>query len=199
VRTARADAQRNLDALLEAAKHVFASSGVDAPVREVAARAGIGVATLYRHFPQRSDLIAAVFKREINACAAAASTLAREHEPLQALALWLRRFTSFVATKRGLSSALHSGDASFASMPAYFEEHVGPAFQELLETAAAARKVRGDVDAMDVLRGVSNLCVADESHSQRMVALLLDGLCFGAEKRLTRSRNAATRSTRSRR
>jgi AcrR family transcriptional regulator len=199
-RSVRADAQRSLDALLEAAKSVFSSSGVDAPVREIAARAGVGVATVYRHFPERSALVAAVFRREIDACAAAASALAREHEPVQALALWLRRYTSFIATKRGLAGALHSGDATFASMPAYFEEHVGPALQKLLRTAAAAGGIRSDVDAMDVLRGVSNLCVAtDELHSQRMVALLLDGLRFGAEKSRTPTKRATSRPARLRR
>ncbi len=80
-RRVRADAQRNLDTLLEAAKAVFATSGVDAPVREIAEKAGVGIGTVYRHFPQRSDLIAAVFRREIDACAEAAPILAAEYEP----------------------------------------------------------------------------------------------------------------------
>src|SRR3984957_14517511 len=74
-RRVRADAQRSLDALLQAAKAVFATSGVDAPVREIAEKAGVGLATLYRHFPQRSDLVAAVFRREIDACADTAPAL----------------------------------------------------------------------------------------------------------------------------
>ncbi len=177
----RADAQRNLDALLEAAKAVFMASGVDAPVREIAAKAGVGLGTVYRHFPQRYDLVAAVLRREVDACAAAAPVLAAEHEPLEALASWLRRFTRFVATKRGLAAALHSGDPAFASMPAYFNQHVGPALQSLLTAASAAGQIRDDVDPVDLLRAVSNLCVpADEAHSQRMVALLIDGLRFGA-------------------
>jgi AcrR family transcriptional regulator len=180
-RKVRADAQRNLDALLEAAKAVFNSSGVDAPVREIAARAGVGVATVYRHFPQRSNLVAAVFRREIDAVAAAGAVLSAKHDPLEALAAWLRRFTRFVATKRGLAAALHSGDPAFATMPAYFEEHVGPALQALLASAADAGQIRSDVEPMDLLRAVSNLCVStDEAHSQRMVGLLLDGLRFGA-------------------
>ena len=87
-RRVRADAQRNLDALLEAAKAVFATSGVDAPVREIAEKAGVGIGTVYRHFPQRSDLIAAVFRHEIDACAEAAPLLAAEHAPGEALAKW---------------------------------------------------------------------------------------------------------------
>src|SRR5277367_6261990 len=113
-RPVRADAQRNTDALLEAALAVFAASGVDAPVREIAEKAGVGVGTVYRHFPQRADLIAAVFRREMDACADSAPILAAEHEPFEALANWMQRYAAFVATKRGLAKALHSGDPAFA-------------------------------------------------------------------------------------
>src|ERR1700756_5824116 len=90
-RPVRAAAQRSQDALLHAAKEVFATSGVDAPVREIAEKAGVGLGTLYRHFPQRADLIAAVFRREIDACADAAAGLSAEHAPFTALALWMQR------------------------------------------------------------------------------------------------------------
>src|ERR1700678_1432555 len=103
-RRVRADAQRNLDTLLETAKAVFATSGVDAPVREIAEKAGVGVGTVYRHFPQRADLIAAVFRREIDACADAAPVLATEHEPGEALARWMQRYVDFIAAKRGLAT-----------------------------------------------------------------------------------------------
>src|ERR1700759_2906222 len=89
-RRVRADAQRNLDALLQSAKAVFATSGVDAPVREIAEQAGVGVGTVYRHFPQRSDLIAAVFRQEIDACADTAALLAAPDEPGEDLARWKR-------------------------------------------------------------------------------------------------------------
>src|ERR1700722_10775739 len=91
----RADAQRSLDALLQAAKEVFAGAGVEAPIRDIAAKAGLGVGTVYRHFPQRSDLIAAVFRREIDDCADAAPALAAEHRPFEALSKWLKRYTAF--------------------------------------------------------------------------------------------------------
>jgi AcrR family transcriptional regulator len=119
-RRLRADAKRNIDSLLEAAKTVFATSGVDAPAKEIADLAGVGVGTLYRHFPQRSDLVKAVFQREVDACADAASALAAAHEPGEALARWVRRYTEFVATKRGLAAALHSGDPAFDALPGYF-------------------------------------------------------------------------------
>jgi AcrR family transcriptional regulator len=180
----RADAQRNLDALLEAAKVVFAAAGVDAPVREIAALAGVGIATVYRHFPQRSDLVAAVFRREVDACAAAAPALAREHEPGEALARWLRRYTGFIATKRGLAAALHSGDPALDALPGYFRQHLEPALRSLLDAAVTAGQIRGDVEPYDLLRAVGNLSVAAGEdgavHGRRMVDLLIDGLRYGA-------------------
>lgn len=175
-RRVRADAQRNLGVLLEAAKAVFATSGVDAPVREIAAKAGVGVGTVYRHFPQRADLVAAVFRREVDACASAAAALAGQHAPGEAVAKWLQRYTHFIAAKRGLAAALHSGDPAFEALPAYFRERLEPALASLLEAAAAAGEMRDDVDAYDLLRVVGNLSVADAAHMQRMLALLLDGL-----------------------
>src|ERR1700722_19369225 len=128
-RRVRADAQRNIDTLLQTAMAVFATSGVDAPIREIAQKASVGVGTVYRHFPQRSDLIAAVFRREIDACADAAPVLAAEHEPGEALARWIQRYVAFIATKRGLAAALHSGDPAYDSLPAYFEKRLLPALR----------------------------------------------------------------------
>ena len=186
-RHVRADAQRNIDALLDAAKAVFATSGVDAPVREIASRAGVGVGTVYRHFPQRSDLVSAVFRQEVDACAEAAPALAAEHEPGAALEKWLQRYTDFIATKRGLAAALHSGDPAFDALPLYFDQRVRPALGSLLEAAAAAGAVRTDVDVDDLLRAVANLCLGTDrdrpDHSRRMVALLIDGLRYGADRR----------------
>lgn len=183
-RGVRADAQRNLGALLEAAKTVFAASGVDAPVREIAAQAGVGVATVYRHFPQRSDLIAAVFRREIDACAAAAPALAGEHEPGDALAGWLRRYAGLIATKRGLAAVLHSGDSAFDALPGYFRQQLEPALQSLLDAAVASGQIREGVEAYELLRAIGNLSLAAGEdaalHSRRMVDLLIDGLRYGA-------------------
>lgn len=179
----RADARRNSDALLEAALAVFTTSGVDAPVREIAARAGVGVGTVYRHFPQRSDLIVAVFQHQVDACANAAQTLAADHGPSEALALWLQRFADFIATKRGLATALHSGDPAYNALPAYFEGRLRPALQGLLAAAAAAGEVRGDVDPDDLLWAVGSLCMSsqgDRDFTRRMVALLIDGLRYNA-------------------
>jgi len=184
-RPVRADARRNTDALLEAALAVFATSGVDAPVREIAEKAGVGVGTVYRHFPQRADLIAAVFRREIDACADAAPALAAGHKPSEALARWMQRYAAFVAAKRGLAKALHSGDPAFDNLPGYFDRRLRPALRTLLGLAVAAGEVRADVDADDLLSAVASLCMspnAGPDRAERMVALLIDGLRHGASR-----------------
>lgn len=185
-RRLRVDAQRNIDSLLEAAKSVFGTSGVDAPAKQIADLAGVGVGTLYRHFPQRSDLVKAVFQREVDACADAAPALAAAHSPGVALAAWLHRYTEFIATKRGLASALHSGDPAFDALPDYFMGRLGPALGSLLHAAAAGGEIRADISPKDLLYAVSNLCLpmSDEgpAYTQRMVALLIDGLRYGASR-----------------
>ncbi len=178
-RSLRSDAQRSLDALLEAAKEVFATSGVDAPVREIAAKAGLGIGTVYRHFPQRSDLIAAVFRREIDACADAAVALAEQNDAFEALSQWMQRFSAFFATKRGLAGALHSGEAAYESLLGHFELRLRPALQSLLTSAIAAGQIRADIAADELLGAVARLSMsgADKpEQAQRMVALLADGL-----------------------
>ncbi|HEY2050001.1 MAG TPA: helix-turn-helix domain-containing protein [Caulobacteraceae bacterium] len=183
-RRLRADAQRSLDALLRAAKEVFATSGVDAPVREIADKAGVGLGTLYRRFPQRSDLVAAVFRREIDGCADAAPILSAELRPFEALARWMQRYAAFLAAKRGLAKALHSGDPAFDNLPAYFDQRLRPAVRTLLKAAAAAGEIRADVDADELLGAVASLCMsahnAEPGRAERMVALLVDGMRYGA-------------------
>ncbi|MFI9228749.1 TetR/AcrR family transcriptional regulator [Streptomyces rimosus] len=181
----RADVRRNLDALLTAAGEVFATSGVDAPVRQITARAGVGAGTLYRHFPQRADLIAAVFRHEVDACADAASDLAAQYGPAEALSRWLQRFTAFIATKRGLSAALHSGDPAYDALPAYFDQRFMPVLGALIDAAVRAGEIRSDVDPEDLLTATRNLTLPaqedDSGHTRRMVALLVDGLRYGAK------------------
>lgn len=183
-RPVRADARRNIDTLLRTAMQVFATSGVDATVREIAEKAGVGVGTIYRHFPSRADLIAAVFRHEVDACADAAPILAAEHPPGEALARWMQRYVDFIAAKRGLAAALHGGDPAYAPLPAYFETRLTPALRMLLEAAVAASEVRADVEPYDLLRAVAGLCApadhGDPANARRMVALLVDGLRYRA-------------------
>lgn len=179
-RSVRADAQRNLDSLLEAAKKVFAISGVDAPVREIAEVAGVGLGTVYRHFPQRSDLITAVFKREIDDCANASSALLAAYAGDVALEKWLQRYSAFITTKMGMAPALHSGDPAYKRLRAYFDEQIRPALLKVLNAAKESGQIRTDIDAHDLLYAVGHLSMPDPAlkpgHSERMVALLVDGL-----------------------
>lgn len=183
-RPVRADARRNADAVLVAAREVFATLGVEAPVREIASRAGVGVGTLYRRFPKRSDLVAAVFRHEVDACAGAAAGLAQAHPSGEALALWLKRYTAFLATKKGLAAALHSGDPAFDALPGYFRASFEPVLAELLRAAAEAGEIRRDIGAYDLLRAIGNLSAASgedgAAHARSMVDLLIDGLRVGA-------------------
>jgi AcrR family transcriptional regulator len=183
----RADAKRNVDALLAAAKEEFVSSGVDVGVRAIAARAGVGTATLYRHFPTRADLISAVFHREIDDLLATATSLSESYEPGDALERWVNRYIEFVATKHGLAAALHSGNPAFIGLREYFEAHVGPALQTLLDRAEHAGLIGAGTNALDLLGAVANLCIPppgtnDTSRAYRMVALLLSGLRYEAAR-----------------
>ena len=182
-RAPRADAQRNLETLVAAAKTVFARSGVDAPVREIAEEAGVGVGTLYRHFPQRVDLVVAVYRQAVDAAADAAPGLAAQYPPSEAVAQWMQRFVDFIGTKRGLVAALHSGDPAFATLPAYFRERFIPALKGLLDAAIAAGEMRSGIEPADLLTAAANLAHGDIEQGRRMVALLVDGLRLGAGTR----------------
>jgi AcrR family transcriptional regulator len=181
-RRQRADARQNVDALIEAAKAEFAKRGVDAPVRSIAERAGVGVGTLYRHFPLRSDLISAVFRHEMEACVGAADEIEAAFPPGEALDRWIMRYTEFVATKRGLASALHSGDPAYEPLADYFSTRLAPTLERLLAAASQSGVINQDVDAREFLGAVANLChqggprAQDPARPERMVRLLLAGL-----------------------
>jgi AcrR family transcriptional regulator len=192
-RRKRADGLRKMDSLLQAAMEVFAKSGVDAPVREIAERAGVGLGTVYRHFPQRSDLIVAVFKSQMDVCADAASVIASKYEPGEALARWMQRYVDFIATKRGLAAALHSGDPAYSALPGYFDKRLRPALRTLLDAAVRTKVVRPAIEADDLLRAVATLCHGahgeEPAYARKMVELLVDGLRYGAGTRIDTPRN----------
>ena len=179
-RRQRSDAQQNVVALLAAAKTVFADRGVDAPAKEITDRAGVGVGTLYRHFPRRSDLIVAVLRREIDECVAAAGELGATLGPWDALLAWIGRFTGFVGTKRGLAAALHSGDPAYDGLPQQLLDQLEPAFRALLTRAADGGYARDDIAARDILVTVSLLCQpvpgAPPDFSHRMTSVFIQGL-----------------------
>jgi AcrR family transcriptional regulator len=177
----RADAQRNEQALVEAAAAVFVSSGVQAPVRAIAARAGVGMGTIYRHFPTRADLIIAVYRHQVEACAdAGPALLASSSTPYIALARWVDLFVDFLVTKHGLAAALRSDNAGFEALHGYFLDRLVPVFAELLDAAAAGGEIQPDLDALELLHAVGNLCIGIDADSRydahRMVDLLIAGL-----------------------
>lgn len=179
-RPQRSDARRNLAAVLEAAKTVFTSTGVDAPAKEITDLAGVGVGTLYRHFPRRSDLIVAVLQHEIDDCIVAANELAATLKPREALIAWIDRFTDFVRTKHGLAAALHSGDPAYTGLPQRLLDRLKPALQTLLAQAVNGAQTREDITARDVLTTIALICqpVPGEqpNFNQRMVRVFTEGL-----------------------
>jgi AcrR family transcriptional regulator len=180
-RPKRADARRNEKTLLDAAAAVFVASGVDAPVRDIAAKAGVGTATIYRHFPTRADLIIAVYRHQVEACAEAGPALLETSAtPYAALERWIGLFVDFLVTKHGLAAVLRSDDAGFDALHAYFLDRLVPVCTRLLDAAAAAGEIRSDIPAIELMRGVGNLCIGAEHDphydARRLAGLLIAGL-----------------------
>jgi AcrR family transcriptional regulator len=181
VRSKRADARRNEEKLLDAAAAVFVRSGVEAPVRDIAAEAGVGTGTIYRHFPTRADLIIAVYRHQVEACAAAGPALLADcATPHTALGRWIDLFVDFLVTKHGLAAVLRSDNADFAALHAYFLDRLVPVCARLLDAASAVGEIRTDLSALELMRAVGNLCIGADSdpryNPRRMVDLLIAGL-----------------------
>ena len=183
----RADAQRNRDRLVEVAATAFAEQGVDASLEEIARQAGVGIGTLYRHFPTREHLVEVVYRREVEALCAAADDLASHHSADMALEQWMQRFVDYIATKRGLAASLrilfNTNSAVFSDLSG----RVSLALRQLVEAAAAEGSIRADVDASDVLHALGGIYSAPDTkdwrdRSRRLVKLLMDGLRFGAAR-----------------
>ncbi|MEV7862648.1 TetR/AcrR family transcriptional regulator [Streptomyces hirsutus] len=180
-RPKRTDARRNEKTLLDAAATVFVTSGVDAPVRDIAAEAGVGVGTIYRHFPTRADLIVAVYRHQVEACAGAGPALLESSAtPHAALREWIGLFVDFLVTKHGLAGVLQSDNAGFETLHAYFLDRLVPVCSQLLDAAVASGEIRTDVEAYALMRGVGNLCVGADSDprydARPLVDLLVTGL-----------------------
>lgn len=177
----RADARRNERTLLDAAAAAFVSSGVNVPVRDIAARAGVGVGTIYRHFPTRADLVIAVYRHQVEACAdAGAQLLADGTPPHDALTTWTDLFVDFLVTKHGLAEAMRSDEATFETLHTFFTDRLVPVCAQLLDAAAQAGQVISNIDAYALLRGIGNLCIGANNDprydARRMVGLLIAGL-----------------------
>jgi AcrR family transcriptional regulator len=172
---------RNQQALLGAAAEVFVASGVDAPIRQIAAAAGVGIATIYRHFPTRADLVVAVYRHQVEACAEAGPVLLAESETrFAALCQWVDLFVDFLVTKHGLANALQSDTGGFESLHAYFLDRLVPVCGQLLDAAVDAGEIDPGMQPYELMRGIGNLCVGHGTDprydSRRLVGLLLRGL-----------------------
>lgn len=180
-RSKRADAVRNQQTLLDAAAEVFVTSGVDAPIRQIAARAGVGMGTIYRHFPTRADLVVAVYRHQVEACAEAGpNLLADAGSPIEALRQWVDLFVDFLVTKHGLAGALQSDSGGSDALHTYFLDRLVPVCTQLLDAAVDAGEIRAGTHAYELMRGIGNLCIGHDSDPRydprRLIELLLQGL-----------------------
>ncbi|MEU4790920.1 helix-turn-helix domain-containing protein [Micromonospora tulbaghiae] len=183
-RPKRADARRNYDALIAAAREVFGEHGASASLEEIARRAGVGIGTLYRNFPQRRDLFEAVYVEEVRALSASADDLADE-PPWDALVGWLHRFVAYVATKRALAEELVHDSEVFRTC----RTEIYATGEPLLRRAQAAGEARPDAGFDDVIRLISGLAAyqfPDPAQRDRVLAIALDGLRARAGAESTR-------------
>jgi AcrR family transcriptional regulator len=175
----RADARRSRAKLLDAATAAFAENGADAPLEDIARRAGVGIGTLYRHFPTRVDLQAAVFRSQVESVCAAADEYMTSTAPDQALAGWLRAMVAYLVTKRGLSRALVDALGRESPMMTRCWDTMNDATERLLTRAQQAGTLRDDIKSIDVLRLVHGVVIATEQapgETDRLLGLMIDGL-----------------------
>ncbi|HMI20144.1 MAG TPA: TetR/AcrR family transcriptional regulator [Sphingomonas sp.] len=180
-RKPRADAERNRQRLLEAAMAAFAAQGAAASLEEIARSAGVGIGTLYRHFPTRDALIEHVYRQAIGQLGEAAETLARTHPPFEALRQWLLLFVDYLATKKIMAGALNTLVAGPAELYAASGSQLQAAIAALTERAVASGDIVLDVEPLDLLRAVAGVANASpgadwQAGAKRMVAILLAGM-----------------------
>jgi AcrR family transcriptional regulator len=181
----RADAQRNRDALMEAAAAAFTEHGPDASLEDVARRAGVGIGTLYRHFPTREALVEAAYRRGLETLCDKADQLARELPPADALEAWMQEFVAYAATKRGLGMVLKMAADRNTELFTEVRARVRAAMAGLVDAAIASGAIRPDANGADLLGAISGVCMGSEQpgwqeQASRLVRLLMDGLRYGA-------------------
>lgn len=184
----RADARRNRDKLIEAAAPSFAEHGTNASLEEIARRAGVGIGTLYRHFPTREHLVEVVYGREVEQLIEAADALQKREAPDVALEQWMLRFVGYIAAKRGMAESLKVLYASNSALFARVSGAVPQTMQRLVDAAAEAGLIRNDIQSSDLLQVLFGLYSAPDSpdwreRSRRLVGLLMDGLRTQPKKR----------------
>jgi AcrR family transcriptional regulator len=184
-RAPRADACRNRDRLLEVAAEAFALDGVDASLEKIAKTAGVGIGTLYRHFPNRDVLMEAVYRHNLDQLIADADELLATKPAAEALSEWMLRFPAYVATKKGLAAHLRTVVSADSDLFTSSQEKLRGAMQRMLDAAAAEGAIRPDADAGDVVRALAGVCMTGDmagspDQTCRLAGLLMDGLRYGA-------------------
>ncbi len=186
VRKPRSDAVRNRERVLEAAKAVFSAGGPDASLEAVAKRAGVGIGTLYRHFPTREALFEAVYRREVEQLSELAEQLKSASAPVDALRRWLRANVELVATKKGMIASLALAVQGSSELYVYSFDRLTKAIGALLDRAVTAGEIRSDISAEDVLRALIGMCyMHDQPGWQSTVLRLLDVFVDGLRVQAT--------------
>jgi AcrR family transcriptional regulator len=180
-RKPRADSIRNRERLLDAATEIFSAGGSQTSLESVARRAGVGIGTLYRHFPTREALFEAVYRHEVDHLGALARQLAGEDDPVEALRTWLHANVRLVATKKGMVEALQLVAHASSELKAYSFEQMTNAIGLLLDRARAANQIRPDIGAEDLLRTLAGIFYAQveadwQPIALRLVDVLVDGM-----------------------
>ena len=183
-RRPRADSVRNREKVLAAAKSVFTAGGPDASLEAVARQAGVGIGTLYRHFPTRETLFEAVYRNEVEQLVDLAERLGTDLPPLDALRQWMHANVTFVATKKGMSAALAVAVHASSDLTRYSLDRLGRALDTLLRRAADAGTIRDDISAEDVLRTIVGLAYTHDKpgwqgNVLRLVDVFIDGMRRG--------------------
>lgn len=180
-RRPRADSERNRKRLIETAKHVFSEFGAVASLEQIAVRAGVGIGTLYRHFPTRDDLLISVYLNETQLLAEAAEELSLKPDPAEALDMWLKIFVEFLATKRGMAEALNTliggAEELYQTTPSYLAVPVN----KLVNRGIEAGIFRNDIESLDLLRALGGIVTIrpDEDwkvSANKMVDILMKGI-----------------------
>jgi AcrR family transcriptional regulator len=184
----RADALRNREKLLEVAAAAFSAHGVETSLDDIAKQAGVGIGTLYRHFPSREHLVEAVYRRELESLAAAAALLAARHPADVALEEWMRRFVSYIAAKRGMAASLKVLMSSNSGLFADGASRIREALESLRARAAEEGLIRDDMETTDLLHALSGIYSMPDlpdwrDRCHRLIGLLMDGLRTGAQGR----------------
>ena len=182
-RPKRADARRNRELLIEAARTVFSTQGAGAPMEAIAKQAGVGVGTLYRHFPNRLDLVEAVYESDVQELAATARRVVAELEPGAAVDAFFDAFVRYAQTKQALLGELQQSFEKHPDLRSRCREQIESSFDMVIERAKQAGAIRNDISGADVMQLTAPVCTnssVSAEQSKRLIGMILDGLRAGA-------------------